>query len=276
MIRLIVCGAGGRMGKRIVACALQEKGFEIVGANEKVRHPDIERDAGEAAGEKRIGVAITASLDSIIKKGDLVVDFSAPSALNAHVFRSVRYKKPLVVGTTGLDPDQIRIIENAAKKIPVVFSPNMSVGVNLLFDLVKKAAASLGEGYDVEIVEAHHRFKADAPSGTAQKLAQVIAEEQGRNLIQAAVYGRQGQVGERKRGEIGIHAVRAGDIVGEHTVIFSTLGERIELVHRAHSRDTFARGALRAAKFVLAARPGLYTMRDVLRERKTNSIEHGA
>lgn len=252
------------MGKRIVACALMEKDFRIAGAVERAGHPDLGRDAGEAAGEKKAGAPIQADLAGILDSGDVVVDFSAAASAAAHATLCARRQTPLVIGTTGLSPAETAAVGQAAKAIPVVFSPNMSVGVNLLFGLARQVAAALGEEYDVEIVEAHHRFKADAPSGTAKKLAEEVAAARGIDLAQEGVYGRKGQVGERKRGEIGIHAVRAGDIVGEHTVIFSTLGERVEITHRAHSRDTFARGALRAARFVLSAAPGLYTMRDVL------------
>lgn len=268
MINLIVFGAAGRMGKRIVACAISEKDFRIAGALEKAGHPDLGRDAMEAAGEKPGGVPITADPARALPAGDVVIDFSAGDAVAAHAALCAREKKPLVVGTTGLTPEETGALRRAAQAVPVVFSPNMSLGVNLLFDLAGRVAAALGEEYDVEIVEAHHRFKADAPSGTAKKLAETVAAARGVDLAKAGVYGRSGREGARKRGEIGVHAVRAGDIVGEHTVIFSTLGERVELSHRAHSRDTFARGALRAARFVLKARPGLYTMQDVLGQKK--------
>jgi 4-hydroxy-tetrahydrodipicolinate reductase len=252
------------MGKRIVACALMEKDFRIAGAVERAGHPDLGRDAGEAAGEKKAGAPIQADLAGILESGDVVIDFSAASAAAANASLCARRRKPLVIGTTGLSPAGTAAIEEAAQSIPLVFSPNMSVGVNLLFDLARQVAAALGEEYDVEIIEAHHRFKADAPSGTAKKLAEAVAEARGIDLEKNGVYGRKGLVGARPPGEIGIHAVRAGDIVGEHTVIFSTLGERVEIAHRAHSRDPLARGALRAARFVLSAAPGLYTMRDVL------------
>ncbi len=252
------------MGGRIIACAGQETDLEIVGAVDRPGHPDLGRDAGELSGRGNIGCPLTDSLSAVLERGDVVIDFSAPEAAAENAAAAAAAGKSLVVGTTGISPEGEKQLRSAAAGIACVYSPNMSVGVNLLFRLVGETAEALGDAYDVEIVEAHHRLKKDAPSGTAKKIAEVAASALRRDLGEAAVYGREGLVGERTREEIGIHAVRAGDIVGDHTVIFSAPGERLELVHRAHSRDTFARGALRAARFAAAAGPGFYSMRDVL------------
>ena len=262
-IKIIVCGAGGRMGRRIIACAETENDLEIVGAVERSGHPDIGRDVGELSGVGNINCPLSESLIAVIDRGDVVIDFSAPPAVE-NAAAAAAAGKSLVVGATGLSLEEEKRLRLATAGISCVYSPNMSVGVNHLFRLVGETAAALGAEYDVEIVEAHHRLKKDAPSGTAKKIAEIAAAALQRDLSQVAVYGRKGLVGERSREEIGIHAVRAGDIVGEHTVIFSAPGERLELIHRAHSRDTFARGALRAARFAAAAGPGFYSMRDVL------------
>ncbi|MEA1926757.1 MAG: 4-hydroxy-tetrahydrodipicolinate reductase [Candidatus Auribacterota bacterium] len=265
MIKIIVCGAAGRMGKRIIACAGDEEGLEITGAVERSGHHDLGMDAGELSGIGNIAVALTDSLSSVIENGDVVIDFSSPESTLDNAAVTAKNIKSLVVGTTGFSREEEDRLKETVRGIACVFSPNMSVGVNLLFKLVEEVAGTLGDEYDIEIIEAHHRLKKDAPSGTAAKLAQYAATGRDRNLSEIAVYGREGMVGERPRGEIGIHAIRAGDIVGDHTVLFSTPGERIELVHRAHSRDTFARGALRAARFAATAQPGLYTMHDVIK-----------
>lgn len=264
MIKIIICGAAGRMGKRIIACARDEEGLEIAGAVERSGHPDLGMDAGELSGRGKIAVPLTDDLAEVIGGGDVVIDFSSPKSSLANAEVAAKNHKSLVVGTTGFLPEEEARLEETVREIACVFSPNMSVGVNLLFKLVEEVAGTLGDEYDIEIVEAHHRLKKDAPSGTAVKLARSAASGRDRDLPDIAVYGREGMVGERPRGQIGIHAVRAGDIVGEHTVIFSTPGERLELIHRAHSRDTFARGTLRAARYAANAGPGFYSMKDVL------------
>ena len=274
MNNLVICGAAGRMGKRIIACALEEAGWKIAGAVEKPGHPWLGRDSGEIAGAGKTGACLGSSLADVIAGADVIVDFSSPETGVGNAVVAGQAGKPMVIGTTGLSPEQERAIRESLKKVAVVLAPNMSIGVNLLFELVGRAAAALGEDYDVEIVEAHHRFKKDAPSGTAVRIGKIVAEIRGQKWEAAAVHGRAGIVGERKRGQIGVHAVRAGDIVGEHTVIFSSLGERLELTHRAHSRDTFARGALLAARFVLQSPPGFYTMADVL-SRTNNASARG-
>jgi 4-hydroxy-tetrahydrodipicolinate reductase len=263
-VRAIVAGAGGRMGQRIVAALDGQAGIALAGAFERAGHPALGCDAGVAAGTRATGIAIEEGIDAVLPAGDVLIDFTAPEASLRHVEAASRLDKAVVLGTTGLDAAQLAALEKAARRIPIVFAPNMSVGVNLLFKVLADVAAVLGDAYDVEIVEAHHRYKKDAPSGTAKKMAQVIAETLRRDLEKVAVPGRSGMVGERKPEEIGILAVRGGDIVGDHTVTFAGLGERVEITHRAHSRDTFARGAVRAAGWVVGRVPGLYDMMDVL------------
>ena len=262
MIRVAINGAAGRMGRRLVDLASGEEDMRVVAALEQASHADIGRDAGELAGRGPIGVVLKSEWDAA---ADVLIDFSSPEGAMARLAEAVEKGIAVVIGTTGLSDAQKAEVEAASKKIPVLPAPNMSVGVNLLFKLASQVAAALGDEYDIEIIEAHHRFKKDAPSGTALRLAEEIASATGRDLAKDAVHGREGKKAQRKPGEIGIHAVRAGDIVGDHTVIFSTLGERIELTHRAHTRDTFARGALRAALFLAGKPAGMYGMSDVLR-----------
>ena len=260
-MKIGVCGAAGRMGRAIIGLVRSAEDLELTAAVEAPGHPDYGRDAGEVAGVGRLGVPIAAELAG---SPDAVIDFSSPKAARA-VARVCRERKiPLVVGTTGLSDGDQDEIAKTAKVVPVVFSPNMSVGVNLLFDLAPKVAKALGDGYDIEIVEMHHRFKKDAPSGTAVKLGEEIAHALKVSLKDIADHGREGLVGERQAGHIGFHAVRGGDVVGDHTVVFAGLGERVELVHKAGSRECFARGALRAARFVRGHKPGLFNMKDVL------------
>jgi 4-hydroxy-tetrahydrodipicolinate reductase len=203
-------------------------------------------------------------LDRIIDLGDVIIDFTAPAATISHVELAVEKNKAMVIGTTGIDAEHLQKIQDAAGKIPIMFAPNFSVGVNLLLNALQDMARVLGDDYDIEIIEAHHRLKKDAPSGTALKLAQVIADALGRDLDEVGRYARKGIIGERTKKEIGIQTIRGGDIVGDHTVMFCGLGERIEITHKASSRDTFARGALRAAAWIARQKPGLYDMQDVL------------
>jgi len=252
------------MGRRIIACSSEESDLRVTGAVDRPGHPDLGRDVGELSGVGRLECPLADSLAGLLGNGDVVIDFSVPETAVVNAAAAAAAGKPVVMGTTGLGEEGERRLRDAAAGIACVFSPNMSLGVNLLFKLVEETAGALGDDYDVEIVEAHHRLKKDAPSGTAKKIAQIAATTLHRDPARALVYGRQGLVGERTREEIGIHAVRAGDIVGDHTVIFSAPGEQIELVHRAHSRNTFARGALRAARFAAAAEPGFYSMGEVL------------
>jgi len=265
MVRAIVTGAAGRMGSLIIRAIQDAKGIELAGALEFSGHKALGQDAGLIAGVGALEIEITANLEKIINQGDLIIDFTTPEATKKAVQMARQQKKSMVIGTTALPENVLQDIQELSKIVPVIQAPNMSVGVNLLFSLLPQIAMILGENYDIEVVEAHHRFKKDAPSGTAVKMAQILAKARNLDLEQAARYGREGLPGERTSGEIGIHAVRAGDIVGEHTVIFGGLGERIEISHKAHSRETFARGAVRAALFIIQQPPGLYDMQDVLK-----------
>lgn len=261
MVRLIVNGAGGRMGRRIIALAVEDPELALAAAFERPGHPDLGKDAGTLAGIEPLGIALSPRAEAA---ADVAVDFShADSALEMINWCAER-RIGLVVGTTGMGGEATHRLEAAARSIPCLLAANMSLGVNLLLRVVRDVAAALGDAYDVEIVEAHHNRKKDAPSGTALALGEAAAAGLGRKLAEVAVHGRHGMAGERSRREIGFHAIRAGDIVGEHTVIFGGQGERVELRHVATSRDTFARGALRAARFIASKPPGLYTMADVL------------
>ena len=261
MIKVAINGAAGRMGRRLVALVSEEDDMQVLAALEGRGHEMIGRDAGEIAGIGPIGITIRAEWDA---PADVLIDFTVPAGTMARLPEAVEKGAAMLIGTTGHTDDQKAQIAGASQKIPILHAPNMSVGVNVMFKTAGEMAAALGDDYDIEIVEIHHRFKEDAPSGTALRLAESIAEATGRDLAKEAVYGRHGATGERTRKEIGIHAMRGGDIVGDHTVIFSTLGERIELTHRAHTRDTFARGALRAARFLAGKQPGRYAIRDVV------------
>ncbi|MBI3991224.1 MAG: 4-hydroxy-tetrahydrodipicolinate reductase [Candidatus Omnitrophica bacterium] len=265
LIPIAISGCAGRMGNRIISLAFADEELRVAGAMESEGHQWLNRDIGEQLGIGAKGVKITSDIKKGLNQAKVLIEFTAPNATIAHLEIAKELKVGMVIGTTGLSKDDIALVNKASKSIPVVMAPNMSIGVNLLFGLAGEVTKKLGPGYDVEIIEVHHRFKKDAPSGTAKRLAEIIAEAKGEDLNEAGVYGRKGITGERKPSEIGIHAVRAGDVVGDHTVIFSSLGERIELTHKAHSRDTFALGALRAAKFAANASAGLYDMQDVLK-----------
>ena len=259
--KLVIVGAGGRMGRRIVALGMESGRFEIAGAVDRADHPDVGKDAGLLAGIERLNVPLSAAWPS---GANVAIDFSLPEAAGETVQQCLEKGIALVMGTTGLTAAQRDAISAAAKRIPVIYGTNMSVGMNVLFALVGKAAAMLGEEYDVEIVEQHHRFKKDAPSGSALTLAQNVCEATGRPYPDSLTHGRSGKDALRQKGEIGMHAVRAGDITGVHSVIYSTLGETITLNHTAHNRDTFVRGALRAAEWLATKPPALYSMADVL------------
>lgn len=264
MTRLIVAGVAGKMGSRIAALTKEYPDLKLVGAFERKGHEAIGKDVGEVIGIGRIDIPISDNLDEIIDNTDVVISFTAPEASIEHLSIASKKKKAVVIGTTGFSKEGIQSVKELSKSIPVVLAPNMSVGVNLLFKVLGDIAKVLGDDYDIEIVEFHHRLKKDAPSGTALKMAQVISEAINRNLDEVAVYSRKGMIGERTRKEIGIQTVRAGDIVGEHTVLFGGLGERIEITHKASSRDTFARGALKAAMWIYGKPAGLYDMISVL------------
>ena len=263
-VDIVVAGAAGRMGHRIVACLAGLPDLRLVAALEAPGHAAIGRDAGELAGVGKAGVSVGADAAAEITRDRVLIEFSVPEASLAHLKLVAQNGARAVIGTTGFSAAQRAEIGELAKRAAIVLSPNMSVATNVAFKLLATMAKALGDDYDIEITEIHHRFKKDAPSGTALRMAEVVAEALGRDLDQVAVYGRQGLPGERTRPEIGILSLRSGDVVGEHTVSFGTLGERLELVHRAHNRDTYARGALRAARFIAARPPGLYSMADVL------------
>jgi len=252
------------MGKIILTLAARDAGLRIAGAVEMNGHECLGMDAGEAAGIGPIRIPVTEDLGAVAPECDVIIDFSGRAAGPGNASTAASLSKPIVIGTTGMTGDDMRLIRAASRSVPCLVSPNMSVGVNLLFKLCGEAAGVLGEDYDVEIIEAHHRHKKDAPSGTAKRLVEIVAQGRGRALDGRVVHGREGDTGERPRGDIGVHSIRGGDIVGEHTVCFAGPGERIELVHRARSREPFALGALLAAKWIVGKRPGLYDMGDVL------------
>jgi 4-hydroxy-tetrahydrodipicolinate reductase len=252
------------MGARIVTLIAETGGIELAGAVERRGHPWIGRDAGEGLGLGRMGVLIGDDLAACIEQGDVVIDFTAHDVSAGHLEIAARKGKAIVIGSTGFTSQEMARARELAGSLPCVIAPNMSVGVNVLFKVLADVAGILGGDYDVEIVETHHRLKKDAPSGTALRMAQVIAESLGRDLEKVGVYSRRGMIGERTGQEIGIQTLRAGDIVGEHTVIFGGMGERVEFTHRAHSRDNFARGAIRAALWVVGRPNCLYDMQDVL------------
>ncbi len=255
MTHVAIIGAAGRMGRELCQTALETDGVELVGGTEGSGAPELGADLGELCGAGKIGVALT---EDPPEEAEVLIEFTTPEATVDHL----SYRKPHVIGTTGLDEEQRAKIEEAAENVPIVLAPNMSVGVNLLREVVRELSTKLAD-YDVEVVEAHHRNKKDAPSGTALLLAQAAAEGRGQDLEEVAVYGREG-VSPRQEGEIGIHALRGGAVVGEHRLIFYSEGEEVEVIHRALSRRTFADGALRAARFAASAEASLYTMQDVL------------
>lgn len=264
MVRIIVAGAAGRMGSRITTLSREYPELKLTGAFEKKGHEAVGKDIGLVMGIGETGIKLSDSLGDIIDNTDVIIDFTTPSATKENVKLASQKSKAMVIGTTGFSKDDMKEIEPYVKSIPCVMASNMSMGVNLLLKVLQDVARVLGNEYDVEIVEAHHRLKKDAPSGTALKMAQVIADALGRNLDSAAVYARKGLIGERTKKEIGIQTIRAGDIVGEHTVLFGGLGERIEITHKVSSRDTFARGALKATLWISGKPAGLYDMQDVL------------
>ena len=264
MIHVAIAGATGRMGRQLLDACSRVESIRCSVASEHPDSPFIGSDAGEIAGIGRLGIPITADLAPLVDRFDLLIDFTKPAVTIAHLALCRSAGKAMVIGTTGLSTEQKAEIAAGAARIPIVFAPNMSVGVNLCLKLLELAARTLGDSVDIEILEAHHRHKVDAPSGTALAMGQTIAGALGRDLAQCAVYGREGVTGERDRNTIGFATIRAGDIVGDHTVLFADDGERIEITHRASSRMTFAKGAARAAAWLANRPPGLYDMRDVL------------
>lgn len=261
-VKVIVTGACGRMGSTNIRLILEDKELELVGAVERKGHENIGKDIGEIIFGKKIGISVVDDLEKIIEKGDVVIEFTNPEATINNLRIAKKYGKKMVIGTTGLSEEQMKEIEEASKDIAIVYSPNFSVGVNVLFKITELVAKTLkGLGFDAEIVEIHHRKKKDAPSGTAVKLMEIIMKNMG---LEKKVFGREGIVGERGDEEIGVFAVRGGDVVGEHYVMFFGTGERIELSHRATTREIFSKGALQAIKFVSKKEKGLYNMFDVL------------
>ena len=262
MTRIAIAGAAGRMGRNLIAACGESEDLRVTLAVERPGHEALGTDSGILAGLEANGVLIGDKLDG--EAFDTLIDFTHPTATAQHVDFCAVHGKRMVIGTTGCDAGLEARLAEAGKQIAIVYAPNMSVGVNLCLELLQTAAAVLGDSVDIEIVEAHHRHKVDAPSGTALKMGQVIADTLGRDLEQCAVYGRHGQTGARARETIGFETIRAGDIVGEHTVIFAADGERLEICHKASDRMNFARGAVRACQWLSAQPAGLYAMRDVL------------
>jgi len=262
MINIGIAGAAGRMGRTLTEACARAEGLTLTAAVERAGNATIGADAGELAGIGKLGVNIHAGLSDT--SFDVLIDFTSPAATLANIEYCRQHGKKMVIGTTGLNDSGKQSIAAAAKNIAIVFAPNMSVGVNLCFKLLDLAARVLGDDVDVEVIEAHHRYKADAPSGTALRMGEVVAQALKRDLERSAVYERHGLTGERPRQVIGFSSIRAGDIVGDHTVLFAGGGERVEITHRAESRMTFANGALRAARWLMERKTGLYDMQDVL------------
>ncbi|GAA3931335.1 4-hydroxy-tetrahydrodipicolinate reductase [Litoribacillus peritrichatus] len=264
MVKVGIVGANGRMGKTLIEAVVAAEGAELAAA---VVHPEsslVGADAGEIAGVGRLGVSTVDALSKAIEQIDVLVDFTSIEMTLDNIAQCREAGKSIVIGTTGFDVAQKAQLSAAALDIPVVFAPNMSVGVNLCLKLLEMTARVVGDDSDIEIIEAHHRHKVDAPSGTAVRMGEVVAETLGRDLSKCAVYGRQGQEGPRKKDTIGFETIRAGDVVGDHTVLFAADGERIEITHKASSRMTFAKGAVRAATWLSGKSAGLYDMQDVL------------
>lgn len=264
MVKVVVTGAGGRMGGRIISLISMMEDIKVVAAVELAGHPIIGRDVGQGLGLGSTGIIACDKLTDCIDQSDVVIDFTNHEASLQYLKIAGEKNRAIIIGSTGFTTEEMKKVKDLAKNTRCVLAPNMSVGVNVMLKVLEDCAGILNDDYDVEIIEAHHHLKKDAPSGTAMKMAQVIADKLGRNLDKDAVYTRRGLIGERTKKEIGIQTIRAGDIVGEHTVIFGGIGERLEFIHRAQSRDNFAKGAIRAAKWIVHQKNGLYDMQDVL------------
>lgn len=264
VVRAAIAGVAGRMGTRIAQLLGETDGIELVGGFEHPEHPWLGREISEIIGGAPRGIKVCGCIEDVLDRVDVVIDFTNALASLEHLSVAADKRKAMVIGSTGFTPEQLAQARQLTRESPCVLAPNMSMGVNVLFKLVADVTRLLGEGFDVEIVETHHRLKKDAPSGTALKLAEVVARARGAELSEVGTYARHGIIGERPDREIGVQTLRGGDIVGEHTVLFAGLGERIEITHRAHSRDNFARGAIRAARWVVHQPPGLYDMQHVL------------
>ncbi|QQX79199.1 4-hydroxy-tetrahydrodipicolinate reductase [Shewanella sp. KX20019] len=263
-VRVAITGGSGRMGRTLIEAAKQNDLILLGAAIERAGSTLMGVDAGELAGVGAMNVAITDSLDKAVDDFDVLIDFTSPEASVTHTEWCAKHGKAIVIGTTGFNQAQKELISAYSTQVPIVMAPNMAVGVNLLWKLLEVAAEVMGQYSDIEIIEGHHRYKKDAPSGTALKMGEVIAETLGRDLEKCAVYGREGITGERDRETIGFSTIRAGDIVGEHTALFADIGERLEITHKASSRMTFANGAMRAASWLSAQGSGLYDMQQVL------------
>ena len=264
MRRIAVIGAAGRMGKTLIEAIQQAEGARLTAAVERPESSLIGADAGELAGVGKLGVQVVGDLAQVLDDFDVLIDFAHPTSTLVNLELCRDAGKAMVIGTTGFSEEEKQAIAAAAERVPIVFAPNFSVGVNLTLKLLDMAARVMGDEADIEIIEAHHRHKVDAPSGTALRMGEVVADALGRNLQEVAVYGREGQTGARDRSTIGFATVRAGDVVGDHTVLFATEGERVEITHKASSRMTFARGAVRSAVWLGERRSGLFDMQDVL------------
>ncbi|MFC1845408.1 4-hydroxy-tetrahydrodipicolinate reductase [Thermodesulfobacteriota bacterium] len=264
MAKVIIAGAGGRMGRRIGYMVNEHPELQVAAGFERPDSPDVGKDMGELGGYGTNGVEVADDLAKVIDQGDVIIDFTFHEATMKIARQAAKKNRAMVIGTTGLSQENLQELAELCGDFPCVQAPNMAVGVNVLFKLAAKVASILGNDYDMEIVEAHHRMKKDAPSGTAMKLGEMMASAVGRNLDEHGVFSRHGIIGERTDAEIGLQTIRAGDIVGEHTVYFAGAGERLELTHRAHSRDNFARGAALAAAWVVKQPNGLFNMFDVL------------
>ncbi|MDD2934504.1 MAG: 4-hydroxy-tetrahydrodipicolinate reductase [Methylotenera sp.] len=262
-LKIVIAGCSGRMGHVLLECVFADAELVLHGALDRADNPQLGRNAGEQLG-KLSGVKVVADIDLALKDADVLVDFTRPEASIQYLAACQKHDVKMIIGTTGFSAEQKLAIEAASKNIAIVFAPNMSVGVTLLINLVEQAAKVLNDGYDIEVVEMHHRHKVDAPSGTALRLGEAAAHGLGQDLKDCAIYAREGVTGEREAGKIGFATLRGGDVVGDHTVVFAGVGERVELTHKASSRATFALGALRAAKFLADKNVGLFDMRDVL------------
>lgn len=265
MIKIGIAGAAGRMGRMLIEATTNAEGVELGAAIEHSSCSLVGADAGELAGVGKNDIIVASSIEEVADDFDILIDFTLPEPTISNLEKAVKLQKPIVIGTTGLSDEQKDKIEEAAKVIPVVFAPNYSVGVNLSLKLLDMAARVMGDDADIEIIETHHRYKIDAPSGTALKMGEVVADALGRDLKECAVYGREGKTGERDPKTIGFETIRAGDVVGDHTVLFANIGERLEITHKASSRMTFAKGAVRAAGWLAGKDVGkVYDMMDVL------------
>jgi 4-hydroxy-tetrahydrodipicolinate reductase len=264
MVRIAIAGAAGRMGRNLVKATHHNPNAAVGAGSERSESSLIGVDAGELCGEGHFGISVVDKLESVIDNFDVIIDFTAPANTLATIELCKQYNKKLIIGTTGFSDSEKAMIHEAAKEIAIVMAPNYSVGVNLMFKLLEKAAKVMGDYCDIEIVEAHHRFKVDAPSGTALGMGEAIANAMGNNLNDVAVTARQGITGERTRNEIGFATIRAGDIIGEHTAMFADIGERVEITHKATDRMTFANGAVKAAVWLNDKPAGFYTMTEVL------------